>query len=135
MRVGIRTYQNLPLARNLSFSAREGILYQLGECLGVRGQPDDISCSVLYGLGGAGKSQIAAEFAYRHLDTFPVVFWLAAETPEKLGGLFADLATVLELADDSMQPPDVMRELVKEWLVSRSTTGEGHAQPIPIDPH
>lgn len=42
------------------------------------------SC-LLYGIGGVGKSQLAAEFAQKHQENFPTIFWIAtSSTKEKL---------------------------------------------------
>ena len=39
---------------------------------------------LLYGIGGVGKSQLAAEFAHKHQQNFSAIFWIAGSTKEKL---------------------------------------------------
>lgn len=39
---------------------------------------------VLYGLGGIGKTQLAADFARRHRATFSSVFWLDGRSEDRL---------------------------------------------------
>ncbi|KAK3947253.1 hypothetical protein QBC32DRAFT_224584 [Pseudoneurospora amorphoporcata] len=39
---------------------------------------------VLYGLGGIGKTQLAADFARRHQDKFKPVFWLDGKSEDRL---------------------------------------------------
>lgn len=39
---------------------------------------------VLYGLGGIGKTQLAADFARRHKDKFKSVFWLDGRSEDRL---------------------------------------------------
>ena len=49
------------------------------------------SC-LLYGIGGVGKSQLAAEFARKHQENFSAIFWIASSTKEKLKRSIAALA-------------------------------------------
>ena len=52
------------------------------------------SC-LLYGIGGVGKSQLAAEFARKYQENFSAVFWIASSTKEKLRRSIAALALKL----------------------------------------
>ena len=52
------------------------------------------SC-LLHGIGGVGKSQLAAEFARKHQENFSAIFWIASSTKEKLKRSIA--ALVLKL--------------------------------------
>ncbi|GAC1663113.1 MAG: hypothetical protein NVS9B9_24870 [Ktedonobacteraceae bacterium] len=45
----------------------------------------------LYGLGGIGKTQIAAEYAFRYSDDYTNIFWIRAATPETLVTDFVSL--------------------------------------------
>jgi len=57
---------------------------------------------VLRGLGGAGKTSVAVEYAYRHVAETGVCWQFAAEDPATLTAQFAELAAQLgarELAD------------------------------------
>ncbi len=47
---------------------------------------------LLHGIGGVGKSQLAAEFARKHQGNFSAIFWITGSTKEKLGRSIADLA-------------------------------------------
>jgi hypothetical protein len=49
----------------------------------------------LYGLGGAGKTSVAVEYAHRHLAEFAIAWQLPAEDPELLLAEFARLAAQL----------------------------------------
>lgn len=57
------------------------------------------SC-LLHGLGGVGKSQLAAEFARKHQENFSAIFWIASSTKEKLKRSIAALA--LKLPQDQI---------------------------------
>jgi tetratricopeptide (TPR) repeat protein/transcriptional regulator with XRE-family HTH domain len=43
---------------------------------------DGGSRTVVYGLGGMGKSSIAREFAWRHRERYALIAWLSAETED-----------------------------------------------------
>ncbi|CAK7199271.1 hypothetical protein SEUCBS139899_001946 [Sporothrix eucalyptigena] len=48
---------------------------------------------ILYGLGGIGKTQLAADFARRHRDTFSSVFWLDGRSEDRLRQSLATCAS------------------------------------------
>jgi hypothetical protein len=49
----------------------------------------------LVGLGGVGKTSVAVEYAYRHLEECGVVWQLAVREPAALAAGFGELATRL----------------------------------------
>ena len=53
----------------------------------------------LCGLGGAGKTSVAVEYAHRHLAELGVVWQFAAEEPAALAAGFGDLARELGVRD------------------------------------
>jgi hypothetical protein len=53
----------------------------------------------LCGLGGAGKTSVALEYAHRHLDEVGVAWQLSAEEPAVLAAGFGELAAQLGAAD------------------------------------
>ena len=54
---------------------------------------------VLYGLGGAGKTSVAVEYAYRHLAEVGLAWQFAAEDPAVLAAGFGELAAQLGVRD------------------------------------
>ncbi len=67
----------LPLLRNRLFTGRAEELRALAESLSL---PD--ATAAICGLGGAGKTQLACEFAHRYGQFFPGgVFWLSFSDP------------------------------------------------------
>jgi WD40 repeat protein len=96
----------VPFPRNPDFVGREEDLATLHEmvCQGDSPACDErsrivgIRPTVLVGLGGIGKTQLAVEYAHAHRDDCPGgVFWLNAVNP--LLYEFAELAETLGLAD------------------------------------
>ncbi|KAL2115914.1 hypothetical protein VTJ04DRAFT_10169 [Mycothermus thermophilus] len=86
------TLQGVPVSKN--FVARPSVTAELEKCL--LPQP----CSretrrrifVLYGLGGIGKTQLAADFARRHKDVFSSIFWIDGRSEDRLKQSFASCA-------------------------------------------
>jgi tetratricopeptide (TPR) repeat protein len=95
------------------FTGRDAELARLEEALGERHQA--VITQTVTGLGGVGKTQLAASYAHRHVDDYEVVAWIRAED----GGV-ADLAA---LADHLNLPvegltPDEQGQRVMRWLES-----------------
>ena len=81
--------------RNPNFTGRDELLEQLGKRL--VGGTTAVLPSALHGLGGIGKTQMAAEYIYRHLQDYDLVWWIdAAHTTQIRTGL-AELARILGL--------------------------------------
>jgi tetratricopeptide (TPR) repeat protein len=85
-------------ARPVFLVGREDLLTELDARLTSRDQTGP-SIVVLYGLGGAGKTSVAVEYAHRHLEECAVVWQLAAEKPAALAAGFSELAAQLGVRD------------------------------------
>ncbi|RYN79041.1 hypothetical protein AA0117_g4103 [Alternaria alternata] len=88
-------------------------------------------CYALYGPGGMGKTQIAANFASKHRNEFDAVLWVQAEDVGKIAQDYKDLAIGLGLVEaDSRNAMDLdyTKDVLKRWLVkprkNRSQKGE-----------
>jgi len=101
---------NLPVLRNPNFTGREDVLKSLQETWSSG------KAAALYGLGGKGKTQTAAEFAWRNAANYDVVWWVRAEKPELLSGDFSGLAEKLGFTDAQMKKTDEVRVFVQDWL-------------------
>jgi hypothetical protein len=88
---------SLPL-RPQVLAGRERLLSDLHTLLaeGDRPWPRTVT---LCGLGGVGKTSVAAEYVHRHLRELAVAWQLAAEDPVVLAAGFADLAAQLGVRD------------------------------------
>jgi transcriptional regulator with XRE-family HTH domain len=87
---------NIP-ARNPGFTGRDDLLTEVREQL-LAG--DKAVVQALHGMGGVGKTQLAAEYAHRFAGTYDLAWWINAEQ----GGLIGDQVAALGLALECVQP-------------------------------
>jgi len=87
---------NIP-ARNPGFTGRGDLLAEVREEL-LAG--DKAVVQALHGMGGVGKTQLAAEYAHRFAGTYELAWWINAEQ----GGLIGDQVAALGLALGCVQP-------------------------------
>ena len=80
--------------RPVYLAGREELLAELDARLAA-GRAAGPGVVVLCGLGGAGKTSVAVEYAYRQADRYGVVWQLPAEDPAGLVAGFAELAAHL----------------------------------------
>jgi tetratricopeptide (TPR) repeat protein len=105
------TLSNLP-NRNPFFTGRERVLAQLQEALTAQGR------AALSGLGGAGKTQTAVEYAHRHFDEFDYTFWTTAHSREAVVSGYSTIAGLLGLSLAEAQDQTLLVDAVKHWLSS-----------------
>lgn len=76
--------------------------------------------SVLYGLGGIGKTSLAVEYAHRHLEELGLAWQFAAEDPAVLTADFSALQAQLGIHDPSNAVESVHAALAgraEQWLL------------------
>ncbi len=100
-----------------SFKGREDVLNEISEHLDPAKGNLPPKRFVLTGIGGVGKTQIALRFAYNHLEKYPAIFFVSAETEARLLQDFQSIAVALSLDDsaDSIRP-ERARDLTLHWL-------------------
>jgi len=107
---------NVPYSRNVNFTGRESILREIREGF-VSGDPLR-RVQAIHGLGGVGKTQVAMEYAYRHRDEYPIVWWVRAEEPATMLEDFVALAKPL-FGGAINAEPETLAEAVKRALENR----------------
>jgi hypothetical protein len=96
----VRAMVGLPL-RNPRFVGREDLLAVMHADLG---SATVLAVEALHGLAGVGKTQLAVEYVYRHLDDYDLIVWLAAEQATLIPGVLAGLAPILRLRPGASVP-------------------------------
>lgn len=98
-------------ARNPHFTGRDEDLTALARALAGR---STATVQALRGMGGVGKTQLAAEFAHAHAGDYDLAYWIAAEEPATIADQFTDLAGQLGL--DPVPDPEVLQAQVHDRL-------------------
>lgn len=103
-----------------SFTGREDELSRLDEALRARERV--VITRAIVGLGGVGKSQLAARYVQQHASEYDIVAWIRAED----GGTadLADLALRLDVPGDDRSPSELadlaldrLRHTPRRWLL------------------
>jgi NB-ARC domain len=112
------SYWNIPIIRNPFFTGRQDLLGLLHERFSAGRGTALTRAQALYGLGGIGKTQTAAEYVFRYGEEYTQVLWVQAASRETLVADVVRLAEWLELTDQ--QEPDQPRVIaaVKRWLAA-----------------
>ncbi|HEY8481846.1 MAG TPA: FxSxx-COOH system tetratricopeptide repeat protein, partial [Spirillospora sp.] len=126
-------------ARNRNFVGRDRLLTQVREALGD-GMAVLLPQSEL-GMGGEGKSNLALEYAHRHLDDYDLVWWIPAEQTTSARAALALLGRQLGLPvnDDIKSTVDgVLRALragspYRRWLLIYDNAKDPD-QTLPLTP-
>jgi tetratricopeptide (TPR) repeat protein len=101
---------NVPYSKNPFFTGRKTLLADVGKELHASG------LAALTGMGGTGKTQIAAHFAHEHRDEYSAVLWASAASQETLVSGFADIAGLLNLPQKDEKDQSLALAAVKRWL-------------------
>jgi tetratricopeptide (TPR) repeat protein len=101
-------------SRNLIFTGRDQLLTDLDAALASGTHTALVQA--ITGMGGAGKTQLAIEYAHRHRNDYRVIWWIRAETPETLLEDLAALATPLGLTIPTDTPPADVAATVRREL-------------------
>ena len=88
---GVPRVWNIP-ARNPGFTGRDGLLAAVRERL-LAG--DRAVVQALHGMGGVGKTQLAAEYAHRFAGAYDLAWWVNSEQAGLIGDQFAALGAAL----------------------------------------
>jgi len=96
-----------------TFSGRTRVLKQLAD--GLRGD-GRVAVVAVNGIGGVGKTQLAAYFARSRREDYDVVWWVRAEQPSTLRSDLTALAAKLALPEAAEADEQATISAVREWL-------------------
>lgn len=109
---------DIPITRNPYFTGREKLLASLNKRLSTARMAALTQAQALYGLGGVGKTQTAAEYAFRYGNDYTHVFWVLAATRDTLIADFVKLAQLLDLPEKDQPDQQQIVSAVKRWLAT-----------------
>ena len=106
------------------FKGREAFLDELRNSLNHShgGHATAIVGKAIHGLGGIGKTRLAVEYAWQHLDQFSAVLFVTADSPESLRRELAELTgpLVLNLPEHAQAEEEVRIAAAVRWLQDHS---------------
>ena len=82
--------------------------------------PGGAVVQAVHGLGGVGKSTLAARWAAAHAAEYLVTWWITADAPADIDAGLADLAVALQPALAGVLPLEALREGAVQWLAAHS---------------
>jgi len=86
----------VPHSRNFRFFGRDCVLRNMHQVLQQYAKSGQ-HLFTLFGLGGSGKTQIAIEYTYRHLEDYQAVMWILSDNADKIQQGFRDIAELMGL--------------------------------------
>ncbi|KAH9224310.1 P-loop containing nucleoside triphosphate hydrolase protein [Leptodontidium sp. 2 PMI_412] len=93
------------------FVARKAELVEIHKALSGDGSRRTV---VLHGLGGIGKTQLAATYTKRHKDSYSAIFWLNINNKDTLKQNYPSATRLSNI--DTNQSLDEVVDAVKAWL-------------------
>jgi hypothetical protein len=106
---------NIPYPLNPNFTGRESLLNSLRNALISGGTTALTQTQTVTGLGGVGKTQLALEYAYRHINDYEVIWWVRSEEPAILANDYIELADRLGLEKGSGKTEELI-DAVRQWF-------------------
>jgi tetratricopeptide (TPR) repeat protein len=102
--------------RTAFFTGRDDVIAEIRKRFTRGGRAD--RAQAISGLGGIGKTQTAAEYAYRYRDEYQAVLWLDADSPLALKTGCGELARRLHLPYPENDLDQAVVAL-KQWLATQ----------------
>jgi tetratricopeptide (TPR) repeat protein len=90
-----KLFENVP-PPDLNFTGRQQHVTELHAALAVNTMPAAARMAAVHGLGGIGKTSLAAEYVHRHSEAFAGVWWAPAQERSLLLASLAALAARLD---------------------------------------
>ena len=117
-----RPWAELAAPPGLSNLPRPGLFVgrdrELARLDAVLAGPGGVVVQAVHGLGGVGKSTLAARWAADHAAEYLLSWWITAATPADIDAGLADLAVALQPALTGALPLEALREGAVQWLAT-----------------
>ena len=116
------SFMKLPTRIYSSFFNRVDTFEKIDQVLGRDGPTTSFRSITLFGLGGIGKSSIAARYIERKIEEkkYDAMFWVYGETTASLRQSFTDIALRLKLSGAQPNLHDENLIQVQSWFQTTS---------------
>lgn len=111
---------NVPRRHSVFFTGRDRLLAEISEHFVPEHETGIVQPQAIVGLGGLGKTQVAAEYAYRYRGDYNAVLWLKAGTQENIVAGFRSLAEPLKLPTAHWQERESLLAAMQQWFMAQS---------------
>ncbi|KAI0399616.1 hypothetical protein F4802DRAFT_29064 [Xylaria palmicola] len=122
----INRYYAVPVEAPHTYTERAGLSEELAQKLRIQHENTSVKHAVtLHGLGGAGKSQLALNYAEKHRDQYNPILWIDATDEEAARSSFRRCGTELGLSEEHVDKQesvltDPRVQAVLRWLRNRT---------------
>ncbi len=111
---------NVPRRHKAFFTGREHVLKRLYDGFTVINEAGMISPQALDGLGGIGKTQTSAEYAFRYRADYRAVLWVRAASQEELLADYRSIARLLKRPEAHLGERDSLIQSMREWFMAQT---------------
>ncbi|KAH8646248.1 hypothetical protein BX600DRAFT_444054 [Xylariales sp. PMI_506] len=115
----ISQYFYPPPQTTINFVGRSEMISKIAQAFftaeKVRG--DERTCFVIYGMGGSGKTQLSARFAYKYKRHYSAVFMIDATNKDTIRESFCKIATIGSLHPTENAGRHFLSQLDDSWLL------------------
>ncbi|QRV95672.1 kinesin light chain [Ceratobasidium sp. AG-Ba] len=98
-----------------AFTGREHQISQISECL--IGPPNERRVSVVHGIGGSGKTQIALKVVERTQNKWSDIIYLDASSEKTLESALKDFALVKQIGNTHIHATQWLETSIAPWLM------------------
>jgi tetratricopeptide (TPR) repeat protein len=117
-----RPWAELAAPAGLSNLPRPGVFvgraHELARLDAAMAGPGQVVVQAVHGLGGIGKSTLAARWAAAHAAEYTLTWWITAAAAADIDAGLAGLAVALQPALSGVLPLEALREGAVQWLAA-----------------
>ncbi len=111
---------NVPRRHQFFFTGRDHLLKRLYDGFTLDSGARIIAPQAINGLGGIGKTQTAAEYAYRYRANYRAVIWVKAVTEVELIADFQSAARLLKCPEGRLHKRESLLQTMMDWFMTNT---------------